>query len=171
MMSATPEERAALAKEIEARAKENKESIKTFLNSDEDYADASPATRTACRNASSSMASAPRLPPSDDAARPGVAEGQAWSRPCTRPGPPRRRPNFTGPDAFTKMTDGDLAGELREELGHPGSRRSSKEVGGILDETQMSAFKEYREPAEGDAAHEHRRCAEKMMSRRNRRAE
>lgn len=140
MMNATPEERAALAKEIEARAKENKESIKAFLNSDEDferftgYQDRLPERQ---QLDGIRAAFAAKQTPLDEAAEAKLVEAMYQARTTAN------TPNFTGPDAFTQMNNGNLAGEF-EKSWDVQEAALMKEVGGILDEPQMSAFKEYR---------------------------
>lgn len=140
MMNATPEERAELAKEIEARAKENKESIKAFLNSDEDFArftgyqDRLPERQ---QLDGIRAAFAAKQTPLDEAAEARLVEAMYQARTTAK------TPNFTGPDAFTQMNSGDLAGDF-EKSWDVQETALLKEVGGILDEPQMSAFKEYR---------------------------
>jgi hypothetical protein len=140
MMSATPEERTALAKEIEARAKENKESIKAFLNSDEDFArftgyqDRLPERQ---QLDGIRAAFAAKQTPLDEASEAKLVEAMYQARTTAK------TPNFTGPDAFTQMNNGDLAGGF-EKSWDVQEAALLEEVGGILDEAQMTAFKEYR---------------------------
>lgn len=140
MMNATPEEREELAKEITARAKENKESIKAFLNSDEDferftaYQDRLPERQ---QLDGIRTAFAAKQTPLDEAAEAKLVEAMYQARTSAK------TPNFTGPDAFTQMNSTNLAGEF-EKTWEVQEAALLKEVGGILDEPQMNAFKEYR---------------------------
>lgn len=140
MMNATPEERTALAKEITARAKENKESIKAFLNSDEDferftgYQDRLPERQ---QLDGIRAAFAAKQTPLEGAAEAKLVEAMYQARTTAK------TPNFTGPDAFTQMNSGDLAGEF-EKSWDVQEAALLEEVGGILDDSQMTAFKEYR---------------------------
>jgi hypothetical protein len=159
MMSATPEERAALAKEIEARAKENKESIKTFLNSDEDFTRFTDyQNRLPERQQLDGIraAFAAKQTPLDDATEARLVEAMYQARTTAD------APNLTGPDAFTKMADGGLV-KTFEQGWEAQEKTLMKEAGDILEPAQLVAFKEYRQQLK-EMQLMSMKMAEKMMS-------
>jgi len=159
MMNATDEERQALGKELEERKKANEEAIKTFLNSEEDskrftdYQNRLPERQQlegiratfGAKNATLDAATETRLMEAMYQART-EAKGV----------------DFTGSDAWSKMADGGLVANF-ERNWEAQEQPLMKEAGAILDDTQLAAFKEYRQQLK-EMQMMSMKMAEKMMS-------
>lgn len=140
MMNASPEERAEFVAEIEKRKKENEASIKDFLNSEEDYQrytdyqDRLPERQQLDGIRATFAAKEMEL---DAATESSLVEAMYRARNETD------APDFSGPDAFAKIAEGNIV-ETFERSWELQEAALMKEAGGILDEPQMEAFKEYR---------------------------
>jgi len=159
MMSATPEERTALVKEMETRKKDNEAAIKDFLNSDEDFTRFTDyQNRLPERQQLDGIraAFAAKQTPLDEATEARLVEAMYQARTTAD------APNLTGPDAFTKMADGDLV-KTFEQSWEAQEKALMKEAGGILEPAQLSAFQEYRQQLK-EMQLMSMKMAEKMMS-------
>ena len=159
MMSATPEERTALVKEMETRKKDNEAAIKDFLNSDEDFTRFTDyQNRLPERQQLDGIraALAAKKTPLDDATEARLVEAMYQAR--TTAG----APNLTGPDAFTKMAGGGLV-KTFEQSWEAQEEALMKEAGGILEPAQLAAFQEYRQQLK-EMQLMSMKMAEKMMS-------
>lgn len=140
MMNATAEERIELVAELEKRKKEDEESIKEFLNSDEDYQrfteyqDRLP-ERQQLEGIRATFAA--RQMELDAATESRLVEAMFRARSETD------APDFSGPDALAAIAEGNIV-ETFEQSWELQEAALMKEAGGILDEPQMEAFKEYR---------------------------
>ena len=159
MMNATPEERTALAKELEERKKANDEAIKTFLNSEEDskrftdYQNRLP-ERQQLEGVRATFAAKNATLDPDTEGR--LVEAMYNVRTNSKGA------DFTGPDAWSKMTDGGLVKNF-EQNWDAQEQTLMKEADTILDDTQLAAFKEYRQQLK-EMQLMSMKMAEKMMS-------
>ncbi|MEK7948865.1 hypothetical protein [Luteolibacter soli] len=159
MMNASPEERTALAKELEERKKANDEAIKAFLNNEDD------AKRFADYQS--------RLPEHQQlegvratfAAKNATMDAETEAKLVDAMYQVRtnsKGADFTGPDAWSKMADGGLVKNF-EQSWDTQNEALMKEADTILDDTQLAAFKEYRQQLK-DMQLMSMKMAEKMMS-------
>ncbi|HEY1122756.1 MAG TPA: hypothetical protein VGE67_14190, partial [Haloferula sp.] len=141
MMNATPEERTALAKEIEERKKANDEAIKAFLNSEEDskrftdYQNRLP-ERQQLEGVRATFAAKNATMDADTEAK--LVEAMYNVRTTSK------GTDFSGPDAWSKMADGGLVKNFEQNWDNQ-EQTLMKEADTILDDTQLAAFKEYRQ--------------------------
>ncbi|MCW1924375.1 hypothetical protein OKA05_17545 [Luteolibacter arcticus] len=159
MMGATPEERVAMAKELEERKKTNEEAIKAFLNSEEDskrFADYQ--ARLPERQqldgirATFGAKNAPLTPEVEGRLVDAMYQARTTSKGA----------DFSGPDAWSKMADGGLVKNF-EQNWDAQEQTLMKEAGTILDPTQLAAFKDYRQQVK-EMQLASMKMAEKMMS-------
>lgn len=140
MMSASPEERMELAKDLEERRKENEEAVRKFLNNDEDfqaytdYKDRAPERQQLEGVRAAMQSKGTTLDPDTEAK---LVEAMYDARKNAGTG------DFSGPDALEEMAKGNMT-EVFEENWQRQDEALMKEVGGILDEDQLEAFREFR---------------------------
>ena len=159
MMNATPEERAALGKELEERKKANEDAIKAFLNSEEDskrfteYQSRLP-ERQQLAGIRATFGSKKATLDADTESR--LVEAMYQVRTNSKGA------DFSGPDAWSKMADGGLVKNF-EQNWDAQEQTLMKEADAILDDSQLSAFKDYRQQLK-EMQLMSMKMAEKMMS-------
>ena len=159
MMNATPEERVALGKELEERKKTNEDAIKAFLNSEEDskrftdYQNRLP-ERQQLDGIRATFGAKNAALDADTEAR--LVEAMYQSRTNSKAS------DFTGPDAWSKMADGGLVKNFEQNWGAQ-EQTLIKQADAILDDSQLAAFKEYRQQVK-EMQLMSMKMAEKMMS-------
>jgi hypothetical protein len=143
LLSATPEEQAALAEETTKRKAANEEAIKTFLNDEEDYKN-----YTVYRD---------RLPerqqldgiravmndkgaPLDEATEGKLLEAMYQARTQAD------APDYSGPTAFEELAKGNVT-ENFERGWQQQDQKLTEQTRGILNESLQAAFAEYRKQA------------------------
>ncbi len=158
-MGATPEERSALTAEIEKRRVENEESIKTFLNDDEDYQnytnyrDRLPerqqleGIRAVMNGKGASL---------DQATEGKLIEAMYQARTQID------GPDYSGPKAFEEMAKGNIT-ENFERSWQQQDEKLTAQTNGILNAAQQEAFAEYRKQAK-EMQSMGIKMAEQMMS-------
>jgi len=141
LLSATPEEQTKLMEEMEKRKKDNEEAIKTFLNDEEDYkAFETYKDRLPERQQLDGIrgALAAKQVPLDTATEDKLMDAMYRAR--TQPG----LTDFNGPRGLEEMVNGNAVERFEEDWTRQ-QETLRKEVGGLLNESQMKAFAEYQE--------------------------
>jgi hypothetical protein len=159
MMNATPDERTALTKELEERKKANEDAIKAFLNSEDDskrfadYQNRLP-ERQQLEGIRATFGAKNATLDADTETRLVEAMYQARTN--------SKGADFTGPDAWSKMADGGLVKNF-EQNWEAQEQTLMKEADAILDDSQLAAFKDYRQQMK-EMQLMSMKMAEKMMS-------
>ena len=159
MMNASDEERTALTKELEDRKKANDEAIKAFLNSEDDskrfadYQNRLP-ERQQLEGIRATFGAKNTTLDADTETRLVEAMYQARTN--------SKGADFSGPDAWSKMAEGGLVKNF-EQNWEAQEQTLMKEADAILDDTQLAAFKDYRQQMK-EMQLMSMKMAEKMMS-------
>jgi hypothetical protein len=159
MMNATPEERAALGKELEERKKANEEAIKAFLNSDEDskrFADYQGRLPERQQLAGIRATFGSKNVTLDADTETKLVDAMYQVRTNSK------GTDFSGPDAFSKMADGGLVKNFEKNWDDQ-EQTLMKDADAILDDNQLAAFKDYRKQLK-EMQLMSMKMAEKMMS-------
>jgi hypothetical protein len=159
MMNTTPEERTNLAKELEERNRANQDAIKAFLNSEEDskrftdYQNRLP-ERQQLEGIRATFGAKNAALDADTETRLVEAMYQARTN--------SKGADFSGPDALSKMADGGLVKNF-EQNWEAQEQTLMKEADAILGDSQLAAFKDYRQQMK-EMQLMSMKMAEKMMS-------
>lgn len=143
LLSAKPEEQAALAEETGKRKAANEEAIKTFLNDEQDYDNyTSYRDRLPERQQLDGIRAVmnEKGAPLDEATEGKLIEAMFLARTQAD------APDYSGPKAFEELAKGNTQ-ENFEKGWQQQEEKLAAQTGGILNEAQQAAFAEYRKQA------------------------
>jgi hypothetical protein len=141
MMSATAEEREALAEEISTAKKDSEDAIKEFLNNDEDYASYEAYQERLPERqqidglrAVMSEADAPLTPEQEDKVIEAMFQARTSNANAT---------DWNGSGGMEAIASGDAVEKFEADW-NKSARKTADEVGKFLEEPQLEAFKSYQ---------------------------